>query len=70
MLGDVSGTARALKSGWEMLRRNWNLHKSEGNNGKSAGKENNLLESGLTKTSKLENVKSNCADTNRRNDLF
>ncbi len=70
VLGEFSGTTRALKSCWAMLRRIWNLNKSEGNTGKSAAKENNLLKMDLQKTSKLENVKSNCADTNRRNDLF
>ncbi len=70
MLGEVSGTTRALESCWEMLRMNWNLNKSEGNNGKSAAKENNLLKSGLTKTSELKNIKSNYSVTNRRNDLF
>jgi len=69
-LGEVSGTTRALESSWEMLRRNWNFNMSEGNNGKSAAKEINLLKMGLTKTSKLENVKSNHAVTNRRNNLF
>ncbi len=70
VLGGVSGTTNALKSCWKMLRRNWNLKKDEGNNGNSTAKENNLLKILTYKTSKFKNVKSNCTESNRRNDLF
>jgi hypothetical protein len=70
VLGGVSGTTNALKSCWKMLRRNRNLKKEKVTMEIEQQRKNNLLKILTYKTSKFKNVKSNCTESNRRNDLF
>jgi hypothetical protein len=52
-MGDGSGSTRVVKSCWGMLLWNSNLDNGMEDNWNSAAMPNNMLKSGLTKTSKL-----------------